>query len=68
MKSPILVFALRALSAFWITLVAITAIMIEMEVPYEGQGMGITVFLAFLMIFPAAMVLKFVKSAPVEDA
>ena len=68
MKSPILVFALRALSAFWITLVAITAIMIEMEVPYEGQGMDITVILALLMIFPAAMVLKFVKSAPVEDA
>jgi len=68
MKSPILVFALRALSAFWITLVAITAIMIEMEVPYEGQGMGITVSLALLMIFPAAIVLYASKTAPVEDA
>ena len=68
MMGPKMVFTIRALSGFWIALVIMAAYAVETEVPYDGEGLGISIFTALLMIFPATMVLKFVKSAPVEDA
>ena len=63
-----MLFTIRALMGFWIALVLMAAYAVETEVPYDGEGLGISIFTALLMIFPAAMVLKFVKSAPEEDA
>ena len=65
---PKMLFTIRALMGFWIALVLMAAYAVETEVPYDGEGLGISIFTALLMIFPAAMVLKFVKSAPEEDA
>ena len=65
---PKMLFTIRALMGFWIALVLMAAYAVETEVPYDGEGLGYSILTALLMIFPAAMVLKFVKSAPVEDA
>ena len=66
MMGPKMVWMLRALSAFWISLMVVVGY--DVESTGESVGLGYTILTAVLLSLPAVAVLKFVKTAPVDAA